>query len=76
MDLIPFESDGSSVEDDAPVDVSPVDVAGDNRKQLLEALELNRQLLHDPQPGARVDDKAVRAKIDELLDRLSPQQES
>jgi len=70
MDLIPFESDESSVDDSDPVDVSPVDVAGNNRDQILEALELNRQLLHDPQPGAEVDEAALRAKIDDLLDRL------
>lgn len=52
-----------------PTPVLPIDF-GDDRALVLRALELNRQLLYEPQPGLDVDEAAVRAKIDELLDRL------
>ncbi len=46
----------------------PVDF-GSHRRAILQALELNSRLLHDP--GLDVDEPAMRDKIDELLDRLN-----
>lgn len=71
MPIIPLESDDSDPGGDG-VRVAPVDVAGDDREQLLQALELNRQLLYEHQPATEVDETAVRAKINDLLDRLDP----
>lgn len=71
MPLLPLDSDDTDTDDDAPVTLTGIDVTGTDREQLLEALRLNRHLLHEPQPDAEVDEAAVRHTIDDLLDRLS-----
>lgn len=68
MPLLPIDADDTS--SDAPVTLTGIDIPGGRRKHLLEALRLNRKMLHDPQPGATVDEAAVRQTIDRLLDRL------
>ena len=40
-----------------------------DREQVLDALRLNRTILHEPQPDAEVDEPAVRRTIDRLLDQ-------
>lgn len=53
--------------------ISPFDF-GDSREEVLRALELNRQLLHNANVILKLEDgidtAAVHRKIDELLDRL------
>jgi hypothetical protein len=46
----------------------PVDF-GSHRRAILQALELNSRLLHEP--GLNVNEPNMRDKIDELLDRLN-----
>lgn len=66
-----------NVPDDAtdapPARIPPFDF-GEGRDAILQALELNRQLLYEPNAVLRleeaIDPVAVHAKIDELLDRL------
>lgn len=70
MPLLPFD-DHTDTNEEAPVTLTGIEVSGTNRDQILEALRLNRKILHEPQPDAEVDEAAVRATIDELLDRLS-----
>jgi hypothetical protein len=70
MPLLPLNDDTDTT-DDAPVTLTGIEVSGGNREQILEALRLNRTLLHEPQPDAEVDETAVRTTIDKLLDRLS-----
>ena len=70
MPLLPLNDD-TDTNDAAPVTLTGIDVSGADREQILEALRLNRKLLHEPQPDAEVDEAAVRATIDDLLDRLS-----
>jgi hypothetical protein len=69
MPLLPLDDD-TNTNDEAPVTLTGIDVSGTDREQILEALRLNRKLLHEPQPDAEVDEAAVRATIDDLLDRL------
>lgn len=73
MSLVPLDPDETDAEDDAraQVPLTGIDVSGNDREQILEALRLNRKLLHEPQPGADVDERAVRATIDALLDKLN-----
>jgi hypothetical protein len=71
MQLIPFEPDDDPDANDAPVTLTGIDVSGGDREQILQALRLNRQMLHAPQPDAQVDEAAVRATIDDLLDQLN-----
>lgn len=73
MSLVPLDPDETDAEDDAdaPVTLRGIDVSGNDREQILQALRLNRKLLHDPQPDAEVDEEAVRATIDTLLDKLN-----
>lgn len=74
MPLMPLNSDDSSEDgnsSDAPVTLTGIDVSGGDREQILEALQLNRKMLHEPQPGAEVDEGAVRRTIDTLLDQLN-----
>ncbi|PQJ33719.1 hypothetical protein BSZ35_03080 [Salinibacter sp. 10B] len=72
MPLLPLDGDHASTdEEDAPVTLTGIDVSGGDREQILEALTLNRQLLHEPQPDAEVDEQAVRQTIDDLLDQLN-----
>jgi hypothetical protein len=70
MPLFPLERDETGADEEAPVTLTGIEVTGDDRDQLLEALRLNRQMLHEPQPEAEVDEAAVRRTIDRLLDRL------
>lgn len=51
------------------IDVDPFDL-GDEEGAIHRALELNRQLLYEPQRRTCFDSAAVHQKIDELLDRL------
>jgi hypothetical protein len=72
MPLMPLDADDTDADDDPDaVTLTGIDVSGGDREQILEALRLNRQLLHDPQPDAEVDETAVRQTIDDLLDQLN-----
>lgn len=70
MPLLPFDDD-TDTDDEPPVTLTGIEVSGTEREQILEALRLNRKILHEPQPDAEVDEAAVQATIDDLLDRLS-----
>lgn len=70
MPLLPLDSDDTNTDADPPVTLTGIEVTGGDRDQILEALRLNRQLLHEPQPDAEVDEAAVRQTINDLLDRL------
>lgn len=70
MPLLPLDSDSTNTNDEMPITLTGVEVTGNDRNQILEALRLNRQLLHEPQPDATVDEAAVRQTINDLLDRL------
>jgi hypothetical protein len=52
-----------------PTKLEPFDF-GEAPETVLRALERNRQLLYESHRDIRCDRKAVRRKIDELLDRL------
>lgn len=52
-----------------PSRIAPFDL-GNEKDQIIRALELNRQLLIASQQEPLVDEPAVRDKIDELLGRL------
>jgi hypothetical protein len=71
MQLIPFDPDEPDTDDTSRVTLTGIEVSGGDREQILEALRLNRQMLHTPQPDAEVDEAAVRATIDELLSRTA-----
>lgn len=71
MQLIPFNPDDTEESEDAEITLTGIEVSGGDREQILEALRLNRQILHDPQPDADVDEEAVRDTIDDLLDQLN-----
>ena len=72
MQLLPPDPDEKSGDDSPPeVTLTGIEVSGGDREQILEALRLNRQILHAPQPDADVDEDAVRATIDDLLDQLN-----
>lgn len=73
MPLLPLDASDPDRDDDGDsmVTLTGIDVTGGDREQILEALKLNRQMLHEPQPGAEVNESAVRQTIDELLDRLN-----
>jgi hypothetical protein len=49
--------------------IDPCDF-GDGKEVIFRALELNRRLLYEQEPRARIDRRAFKDKIDELLDRL------
>ena len=70
MPLFPLENEETGADDEAPVTLTGIEVSGGDREQLLEALRLNRQILHEPQPEAEVDEAAVRQTIDRLLEQL------
>jgi hypothetical protein len=70
MPLLPFDDD-TDTDDEPPVTLTGIEVSGTDREHIVEALRLNRKILHEPQPDADVDEAAVRATIDDLLDRLS-----
>lgn len=71
MSLVPLDPDETDDDGDAEVPLTGIEVSGSDREQILQALRLNRKLLHEPQPGVDVDEGAVRATIDALLDKLS-----
>lgn len=72
MPLIPFDSSGpESDEPEPPVLLTGVSVSTSDREQILDALRLNRKMLHGPQPDAEVDEESVREAIDTLLDQLN-----
>lgn len=72
MQLLPPNPDEKNSDDtSAKVTLTGIEVSGGDREQILEALRLNRQILHDPQPDADVDEAAVRSTIDDLLDQLN-----
>jgi hypothetical protein len=52
-----------------PSRIAPFDL-GNDKDQIIRALELNRQLLIASQQEPLVDEPAVRDKIDQLLGRL------
>jgi hypothetical protein len=58
------------------VTLTGIEVSGGNREQILEALRLNREMLHDSHPDAEVDKEAVRATINDLLDQLNETERS
>ncbi len=70
MPLMPLDADDANTNDDSPVTLTGIEVSSGDREHILEALSLNRQLLHEPQPDAEVDEAAVRDTIDALLDQL------
>jgi len=77
MPLIPFNPDDADAENEnADVTLTGIEVSGGNREQILEALRLNREMLHDSHPDAEVDKEAVRATIDDLLDQLNETERS
>ena len=55
MPLMP-RPDDTGADADAPVTLTGVEVSSPNREQVLDALRLNRTILHEPQPDAEVDD--------------------
>jgi len=72
MQLIPLDPHEKKTNDEVSgVTLTGIKGSGAEREQLLEALRLNRQLLHAPQPDVEVDENAVRATIDHLLDQLN-----
>lgn len=72
MQLIPLDPDEKkSTDDGSEPPLTGIEVSSGDREQILEALRLNRQVLHDPQPEVEVDEDAVRSTIDELLDQLN-----
>lgn len=71
MPLLPLNADEPATDDDDAVVLTGIEVAGNDRQQLLEALRLNRALLHENQPDAEVDTDAIRQTINDLLDRLA-----
>jgi hypothetical protein len=77
MPLIPFEPDDAETDEHTPeVTLTGIEVSGGDREQILQALRLNRQILYSPQPDAHVDEAAVRATIDDLLDQLNEEKNS
>lgn len=75
MQLIPYDPEETTGDRDE-VTLTGIEVSGGDREQILEALRLNRQMLHTPQPDAEVDEAAVRATIDDLLDQLNEAERS
>jgi hypothetical protein len=71
MPLMPLDANDADIDDESPVTLTGIEVSNGDREQILEALSLNRQLLHEPQPDAEVDETAVRQTIDDLLDQLN-----
>lgn len=73
MPLLPLDASDPEGDDegDSVVTLTGIDVTGGDREQILEALTLNRRMLHEPQPNAEVNESAVRQTIDNLLDRLN-----
>lgn len=76
MQLIPFEPDDTEADEGAEITLTGIEVSGGDREQILQALRLNRQILHTHQPDAHVDEAAVRATIDDLLDQLNEEKDS
>jgi hypothetical protein len=68
---MPLDADDADTDHESPVTLTGIEVSSGDREQILEALSLNRQLLHEPQPNADVDEAAVRRTIDDLLDQLN-----
>lgn len=70
IDSEPDESPypGREIED-TPTKLEPFDF-GEAPETVLRALERNRRLLYETPPDIRCNARAVREKIDELLDRL------
>jgi Trm5-related predicted tRNA methylase len=71
MPLLPSNPDDLEANEDASIKLSGIEVTNGDREQILEALKLNRHILHEPQPDAEVDEAAVRKTIDALLDQLT-----
>ena len=72
MPLMPLDPDETDADDANPdVTLTGIEVSSNDREQLLQALKLNRQMLHTPQPDAEVNEAAVRQTIDDLLDQLN-----
>ncbi|MFB6247137.1 MAG: hypothetical protein ABEL97_01040 [Salinibacter sp.] len=67
-DESPYPGNQRRVEDTS-TKLEPFDF-GEAPETVLRALERNRRLLHETPREVRCDAKAVRKKIDELLDRL------
>lgn len=76
MPLLPSNPDETEKDEDASLTLTGIEVTGGDREQILEALKLNRQMLHEPQPDAEVDEAAVRRTIDALLDQLNDASQS
>lgn len=55
--------------EDTPTKLEPFDF-GEAPETVLRALERNRRLLYETPPDIRCNPRAVREKVDELLDRL------
>jgi hypothetical protein len=70
MHLIPYDPEETTDKTD-DVTLTGIEVSGGDREQILEALRLNRQMLHAPQPHATVDEAAMRNTINDLLDQLN-----
>jgi hypothetical protein len=71
MPLIPHDPDEADTNHGPEVTLTGIEVSGGDREQILEALRLNRQMLYQPQPDADVDEAAIRATINTLLDQLN-----
>lgn len=72
MPLIPFDPDEDEADaDDADATLTGIEVSDGSREEILRALRLNREMLHEAHPDANVDEAAVRATIDDLLDQLN-----
>lgn len=70
MSLFPLNRSETGPDEKAPVILTGIEVSSSDREQVLKALRLNRQILHEPQPGAEVDEAAVRRTIDAMLEQL------
>jgi hypothetical protein len=71
MPLIPFDPDDADNDEKDAVTLTGIEVSDADREQILQALRLNREMLHESHPDAEVDEAAVRATIDDLLDQLN-----
>lgn len=72
MDLIPLDDDttSSDVPSEAAFTLTGIEVFVGDHEQILEALELNRQLLREPQSGADVNELSLWRPINDLLVQL------
>jgi len=72
MPLIPFDPDEEETDaNEHDATLTGIEVSDGDREDILQALRLNREMLHDSHPDANVDEAAVRATIDDLLDQLN-----